>query len=158
MLLGTNTNSHVLSPVQELARGVWDKDNVLSPGDATYHIIINSLRDHSPCTPPLIFAAHPPIAPPPICLTIPPSSSSSSTSTLTTRDVVSSFPSRPTLRKLQRSGDGVAASHPRTPRLVRNHHPAHRRVLPVAAGGVRGGLARVASGSVNREPRQRRRS
>ncbi len=70
------------------------------------------MRDHhSPCTPPLIFAAHQPIAPPPICSTIPPSSSSSWTSTLTTRDVVSSFPSRPTLQKLQRSSH--CRRHPR---------------------------------------------
>ena len=114
MLLGTNTNSHVLSPVQELAR-VWDI--VPSPGrDATYHIIINSLRDHSPCTPPLIFATHPPI----YCaidvddqrrrllLPIAPDVAKAPTIIIivvATRD--------------DGGGDGVAVSHPRTPRLVR---------------------------------------
>jgi hypothetical protein len=39
-------------------------NNVPSPAT---NYIINSLRDHSPCSSPLIFAAQPPIALPPIC-------------------------------------------------------------------------------------------
>ena len=66
-MLGTNSNSHVLSPVQELVR-VWNNMQTTFHHPRPPNTSHNKYnRDHSPRTPPLILSHHS-IVPLPICL------------------------------------------------------------------------------------------